>query len=368
MGIHGLNFATDFSGFRGVPSTRDSISSGGETGMATTASPSLRSVPAPRQTARFAPGFGQRSLLTVDTEEEFDWDGEFSTSDHGLKHLKSIAQFQQFAENIGVVPTYLIDWPIATSARAQEMLGDYVRRGKAEIGIQLHPWVNPPFEEKVNAYNSYAGNLPHALEREKFLRLQERIIEGFACTPQIYRAGRYGLGAQSAQMLKDRRVAIDSSVRSLYDYSPSNGPDYSQHPLEPYWVDEERQLLELPLTTVFWGMLRHQGRWLFPRLAKLPKANGIMARAGLLERIALTPEGVPKEAALRGIDMAIDDGLPVLVLSFHSPSLMPGMTPYVRNEDDLDELYDWLRSVYAYLEQRGVAPTTVEEIKASVEV
>jgi hypothetical protein len=66
--------------------------------------------------------------------------------------------------------------------------------------------------------------------------------------------------------------------------------------------------------------------------------------------------------------MAIDDGLPVLVLSFHSPSLMPGMTPYVRNEDDLDELYDWLRSVYAYLEQRGVAPTTVEEIKASVEV
>ena len=133
-------------------------------------------------------------------------------------------------------------------------------------------------------------------------------------------------------------------------------------------MDEERQLLELPLTTVFWGILRHQGRWLFPRLAKLPKANGIMARAGLLERIALTPEGVPKEAALRGIDMAIDDGLPVLVLSFHSPSLMPGMTPYVRDEDDLDELYDWLRSIYAYLEQRGVAPTTVEEIKASVEV
>lgn len=366
MGIHNFNFAEDQSEVRDAPNGREAISAGGETSVTKNSVPSLRSVPAPHQTASFAPGFGQRSLLTVDTEEEFDWEGQFSASDHGLKHLKAIAQFQQFAENIGVVPTYLIDWPIASSARAQEMLGDYVKRGTAEIGIQLHPWVNPPFEEQVNAYNSYAGNLPHALEREKFLRLQERIIECFDCTPQIYRAGRYGLGTKSAQMLKDRRVAIDSSVRSLYDYSPGDGPDYSQHPLEPYWVDAERQLLELPLTTVFWGLLRHQGRWLFPRLAKLPKANGIMARAGLLERIALTPEGVPKEAALRGIDMAIDDGLPVLVLSFHSPSLMPGMTPYVRSEDDLDELYDWLRSIYVYLEQRGIAPTSVEEIKASV--
>ena len=350
----------------GASNERGAMSAGGDRGVSGNPSASLRSVPAPRQKARFAPGFGQRSLLTVDTEEEFDWEGDFSASDHGLKHLKSIAEFQQFAENIGVVPTYLIDWPIASSGRAQEMLGDYVRRGTAEIGIQLHPWVNPPFEEDVNPYNSYAGNLPHALEREKFLRLQERIIERFNCTPQIYRAGRYGLGTQSARMLTDARVAIDSSVRSLYDYRSGGGPDYSQHPLEPYWVDDRHQLLELPLTTVFWGLLRHQGRWLFPRMAKLPRANGILARTRLLERIALTPEGVPKEAAIRGIDMAIDDGLPVLVLSFHSPSLMPGLTPYVRSEDDLDEFYDWLRGVYAYLEQRGIAPTTVEEIKASV--
>ena len=326
----------------------------------------MRDVPSPNQKARFVPGFGQRSLLTVDTEEEFDWEGDFSADGYGLKHIKAIAEFQQFAENIGVVPTYLIDWPIASSGRAQEMLSDYVRRGTAEIGIQLHPWVTPPFEETVNAYNSYAGNLPHALEREKFLRLQERIIERFDCTPQIYRAGRYGLGKHSAGMLTDAQVAIDSSVRSLYDYSSGDGPDYSQHPLEPYWVDEKRQLLELPLTTVFWGLLRRQGRWLFPRAAKLPRANGLLAHTRLLERIALTPEGVPKEAAIRGIDMAIDDGLPVLVLSFHSPSLMPGLTPYVRDEDDLDEFYDWLRSVYAYLDRRGIAPTTVEEIKASV--
>ena len=47
---------------------------------------------------------------------------------------------------------------------------------------------------------------------------------------------------------------------------------------------------------------------------------------------------------------------------------MPGHTPYVRTEDDLDDLYDWLRGVYAYFAMRGVRPTTVREIVQSVEV
>ena len=166
--------------------------------------------------------------------------------DHGLKHLKAIAQFQQFAENIGVVPTYLIDWPIATSARAQEMLGDYVRRGKAEIGIQLHPWVNPPFEEKVNAYNSYAGNLPPDLEEAKYRKLRDKIEESFGTLPRIYRAGRYGLGPQTTRLLSETGIAIDSSVRANFDYSAFHGPDYSRHPLTPYWTDAGRKLIELP--------------------------------------------------------------------------------------------------------------------------
>ena len=36
-------------------------------------------------------------------------------------------------------------------------------------------------------------------------------------------------------------------------------------------------------------------------------------------------------------------------------------------EADLDALYDWFRGVYAYLDTRGVRPTTVEEIMASVD-
>ena len=325
----------------------------------------ITDTPASGSAARFGPEFGTRSLLTVDTEEEFDWSGPFTRTEHGLSHVAHIARFQDFCEELGVVPVYLVDWPIATSPAAVDIIGSAVSAGRAEVGIQLHPWVNPPFEEEVGPFTSYAGNLPPALEREKFTRLRDTIAEAFDTTPLIYRAGRYGLGPETAGLLRDTGVPIDSSVRANFDYRAGHGPDYRAHPLAPYWVDGEKRLLELPLTTVYWGMLRRQGRWVHPLLGKLPKMTGLFSRVGLLERIALTPEGVTAEEALRGIDMALDDRLPLLVLSFHSPSLAPGHTPYVRTEGDLDRLYDWFRRVYLYLEMRGVAPTTVAEILAA---
>lgn len=277
-------------------------------------------------------------------------------------------KFQQFCEGLGVSPVYLIDWPVANSPLAIEILGDAVRAGKAEVGIQLHPWVNPPHHEEVNPFNSHAGNLPPALEREKFLRLRDVIAENFQVSPMIYRAGRYGLGPGSVQMLSDAGIAIDSSVRSKFDYRPGHGPDYRRTPLSPYWLDRAHRVLELPLTTVFWGMLRKQGDMIYPVLRDYPRLRGLLSKLSLLERIPLTPEGVSADEALRGIDIALDDGLPLLVLSFHSPSLVPGNTPYVRSEDDLDRLYDWWRRVYAYLEVRGVKPTTVDGIIKSVQI
>ena len=315
--------------------------------------------------ARFADD-APRFILTVDTEEDFDWDQPLSRDSHDTRHVPKLRKFQQFCENEGVVPIYLIDWPIATSRTAREILREPVLAGRAEIGVQLHPWVNPPFQEEVTQHNSFAGNLPPELEEEKLVALRDAIEENFGIAPLIYRAGRYGLGPNTAQLLAIYGIAIDTSVRPLFDYSSAGGPDYRGHPLHPYWVDEDRTLLELPLTSTFWGMLRRQGDLIYPRLWRMPAMRGVLARLGLLERVPLTPEGVSVEEAIRGIDMALDDGLPMLVLSFHSPSLRPGSTPYVRDDDDLDALYDWWRRIFAYLEQRGVKPSCVRDVMASV--
>lgn len=326
----------------------------------------ISDVPDASRFTRLPENFGQRYIVTVDTEEEFDWLAPLARENQKVEALPALAAFQTFCEERGVVPIYLVDYPVADSTLAGDCLRGAIAAGKAEVGVQLHPWVNPPFDEEVTDFNSFAGNLPRELERAKFMALRDRIEENFGAAPRIFRCGRYGAGPNTADILIEGGIAIDTSVRACFDYSKGGGPNYRDHPLVPYWLDRTAPLLELPLTTTYWGPLRQLGPWLYPRLWRLPQLRGLLSRLGLLERIPLTPEGVSAEEAIRGIDMALDLGLPLIVLSFHSPSLAPGNTPYVRSEEDLERFYQWWREVLDYLARRGVGPTSAQGILDAV--
>ena len=317
---------------------------------------------------QFAPEAGPRFILTVDTEEEFDWDKPFERTGHSVDSVLWLRKFQQFCEGFGVVPVYLVDYPIATSSLAAEVLHEAVAAGRAEVGVQLHPWVNPPHDEEINSFNSFAGNLPYELERAKFMVLRDTIAQNFGIKPLIYRAGRYGLGTETGRILKEAGIAVDTSVRARFDYSAEGGPNFRDLPLHPWWVGAPGELMELPLTTVYSGLLKRFGGWLYPRMWRVPMFRGVLARIGLLDRIPLTPEGVTTQEAIRGIDVALELGLPILVFSFHSPSLFPGYTPYVRNVDDLDALYAWWRDIFSHLSACNVTPTTVSQIIQSARV
>ena len=326
----------------------------------------INEVPIAPEFVRFREGFGHKFVLTVDAEEEFDWRAPLDRHQHRVDAVPALRKFQQFCEGFGVPPVYLIDYPIATSLGAMDALREPIAAGRAEVGVQLHPWVNPPHDEEVNEFNSYAGNLPAELERAKFMALRDAIEKNFGARPRSFRCGRYGAGANTAQILIEGSIAVDTSVRSGFDYSAGGGPNYRNHPLRPYWLDRKAGLLELPLTTVYWGALGRLGPFLYPRMWRLPQLRGALAHARLLDRIPLTPEGVSITEAIRAIDVAVAMELPVLVLSFHSPSLMVGNTPYVRDHDDLDAFYDWWRAIFAHLALRGVAPTGIGEIMDAV--
>jgi hypothetical protein len=304
---------------------------------------------------------GPRFLVTVDTEEEFDWYGPFTRSDHGITHVPAISRFQELCDARGVQPAYLVDYPIANDPAAIALLGGYARDKRAAIGVQLHPWVSPPFFEDLSIINSFACNLPADLEREKLTKLHEAIVQNMGVYPQIYRAGRYGAGQATPAILRDLGLRIDSSMRSRFDYSLHGGPNYSDAPVNPFWLSPG-SLLELPVTTVFGGALRTSGNMLYGRAFSSDAARSMMSRTGLLERIALTPEGIPLEKAIEGIHLALAEGIGILNFSFHSPSLVPGHTPYVRTKADLETFYAWWNGVFDYLEQRGVRPCTVEDI------
>ncbi len=207
-----------------------------------------------------------------------------------------------------------------------------------------------------------------ALQRAKLTALRDAIAGRFSVAPIVYRAGRYGLGAQTARLLAELGFRCDTSVRSGFDYRSGHGPNYRQAPLHPWWtVTDAGPILEVPVTTLFSGLLGDKGARFHHRLERSGFTVGaaLLARLGLVERIALTPEGIPAERACRAIDIAIDHALPVLNFSFHSPSLQPGNTPYVRSAADLTLFYRWWDVVLDHLARRGVAATSAAAIIAS---
>ncbi len=311
---------------------------------------------------RWPTDIGRRFLITVDTEEEFDWEGPFSRSGHTNISVGKLERFQSFVEKYGIEPVYFVDYSIVEEEKSAAFLRSVTAQKKAAVGVHLHPWINPPFEEELNNYNSYAGNLPKELEEKKIVALRDAIESKIGKRPIIYRAGRYGVGPNTIEILSRLGFAADSSVRAWFDYSSQSGPDFAHIGPEPFWLDPQQRLLELPLTSVFSGMLRKQANVLSPWFNRSKTAAALFSNSKLLERIPLTPEGVSAREAKEAIDIALDDALKLLVFSFHSPSLSTGHTPYVQTDDDLDRFYDWWREIIDHLLESGVSSISLEEL------
>jgi peptidoglycan/xylan/chitin deacetylase (PgdA/CDA1 family) len=308
--------------------------------------------------ATLVPEFGRRFAIFGDAEEEFDWNGPFDRANRSTRAIASLpAATRRFAE-AGLIPTYLVDHPVVANPESADIVARMVADGACDIGTQLHPWVNPPFDEEVNRANSFTANLPRPLQRAKLHALTEKIEQVTGVRPIVYRAGRYGIGPHTADLLVEAGYRMDVSVRATFDYSAQSGPDFSRHPIWPWWVKES--LLEVPLTAAFIGAAR---AW--PGLHRIAPLRGPLATTGLLNRVALTPEGTPLGEALAAIRRLLDDGTRLFSLSFHTPSVEIGHTPYVRDEADLRQFWAWWDGVFDLFARNGVTPARVGDILAA---
>jgi hypothetical protein len=315
----------------------------------------------------FPDSFGTRFSVSVDTEEEFAWGSDFSRTGHGTASVPALRDGQAFFRAAGVTPLYYVDLPVIESDEAIDIFRECLADHSADFGIHLHPWVTPPFDEVVSTHNSYAGNLPEAVERAKLRHVRDRMIERLGVHPIAYRAGRYGIGPNSFRILAEEGFRWDSSVRSLYDYRDDGGPDFRWKGHHPFRTGPDNAILEVPLTSVFIGRAGWCGRQVYNRLRQLPSFRSAFAKFGLIERVTLTPEGIPVDKACEAIDVALDVGIRLLSMSFHSPSLAMGHTPYVRSQDDLKTFYRWFDQVFDHCAKRGVTPATVEQIMSASE-
>ena len=311
-------------------------------------------------------------VVVVETEAEFDWARQRPRRAMGVTSVKSQINMQRIFERYQVRPTYVLDYPVSSTPEAYEIIREFHHSGTCEIGAHLQPWDNPPFLERKTDENSYPGNLPFELEREKLLRLSQIIEENVGVRPRIYKAGRYGVGRATAQILAELGYQIDLSVVPGTDLTRQFGPDFSHCGARPYWFGQAPALLEIPLSIGYTGLLARTRSLAYvltmnERLKAL-HVPGVLARLRLVERITLTPEGVSFDEQRRLTRALLHEGQRVFTFSYHSPSLAPGNTPYVQNDADLR---GFLQRIEQYLEffasEVGGHAATPFEVKALAE-
>jgi len=304
-------------------------------------------------------------LIVVDTEEEFDWTAPFSRDSRATRSIPAQALAHEIYHRLGIVPTYAVDYPVATDPEAVAFLSSLRDAGRAGIAAHLHPWVTPPYEEEVNARNSYHCNLPPWLERAKIEALTGAIEKNFGEAPGAFKAGRYGYGPNTGRILADLGYRIDCSFVPHSDFSGDGGPDFRGRPDRPHWLPEG--LLEIPLSVGFLGAMPALGEragWLFdsPGAGRL-RLPGVLARSGIVARSRLTPEGTPPHEQCRLIEAMAARGHRLFSLTYHSPSLAPGHTPYVRDEADLAAFLAGIEQVLTFFrDHMGGRFTTLDGV------
>jgi glycosyltransferase involved in cell wall biosynthesis len=307
-------------------------------------------------------------IVVVDTEEEFDWSKPFSASNRSIESILYQDETQSLFETYGIKPTYVLDYPIVENQKSVAVIKRYFEKNSCMIGAHLQPWVNPPYLEEQSNFNSYPGNLSFRSEYLKLKELTELIETEFSHRPTSYKAGRYGFGPSTPKILKTLGYQIDLSVVPHTDFSKVEGFDFSSFANEPVWLGDDLDLLEVPLTRGFAGMFASLGPRIFrdidsPLGVKL-HLPGLLARAGLLERITLTPEGISLEEMKRLTRKMLSRGRRIFCLTYHSSTLMPGGSPYVTTEEDRQEFVSTIkRYLEFFFDECGGQPCTPDELR-----
>ncbi len=291
--------------------------------------------------------------VVIDAEEDFNWDSPVQGTSQSTGHIRNLRVLVEILQAYGATPTYLLTYPVLQDPHAVAIIRHQLETGACDAGLQLHPWVTPPFGEARSPRASFLGNLDANQEEQKLLTLKAAFTACFGIEPRVYRAGRYGLSHDTPLLLEKHGFTIDTSIAPRTSFAADGGPDYTHHDHRPFWFGERDTLLEVPLCR---GLVGWGGSWAPPLYARLaergePRSGmlALMARSRWAERITLSPEGNDITAMQRLVHGLLGRSDRVFPLSFHSSSLQTGQNPYVRSTADLHVFYDRLSAILDHM-------------------
>jgi len=285
-------------------------------------------------------------FITIDTEED-SW-GNFKSTNHRVENVKYLAALQELFDRYGAIPTYLVNYPVVNSPSAVKIIKNFFINNRCDIGTHIHPWNTPPYTENRNDYNSMLCNLPTQLIYDKLLNLHQQITKSFNIEPICFRAGRWAFNSSVAECLSKIGYRVDTSVTPFVNWQKDSGPDFRTAPSFHYLFNPENvttpdnkgRLLEVPASVNFIQRYRKFCFYLREKIRNKSLLShlrliGILHRLRLLNFYWLSPELSNGNEMVRLAKALVQSGHKFLNMSFHSTSLFPGQSPFVKDRLDL---------------------------------
>ena len=313
-------------------------------------------------------------VLSVDTEEEWDWDTEFPQYNVQVENVQAIEEFQQVCNYIGIRPTYFVDYPVVDNPQSVEVLKSIDKSGQCEIGAHLHPWCNPPMTSENDEWASHVVNLPIDLVEQKLVNLLGKLRDSFGSEICSFRTGRWGINAAVMGLLIKHGIKVDSSVYPFYRNQYFN---CDEAPVEPYWPDlanplkadsqdQQLSIFEVPVSVGF----NHTQFDLCERVHKLASTSllsflrvpGIFWQLKLLRKIYLSPELSSAADMQTLIKILLKRKAPVIHMNLHSSSLIN--LPYSNHPFTREQILENMKQSVSYLQKHAnVTFCTISEAK-----
>lgn len=278
--------------------------------------------------------------ITIDVEPDCSRNWSRSTPltyksvTHGIPHV-----LQPLFNRYSAKPTYFLSPEVIEhddSVRALSTLN-----GRYELGIHLHPEFTAPAKE----YDRYDGvqamkfacyDYSDDIEFRKLENLTEDFKRRFGYRPLCYRAGRFGADIHTVRSLSQLGYLVDSSVTPHIDWGRQGGPDFREFPAQPYFIDPDNftkelagsKILEVPVTIGGKRLPFLPDHWLFYNWLR-PTHMSVWEQKKLIEQYIRTYKEAPNI---------------IFCMMFHSMEIIPGASPYARNQQSANGILSRLNS------------------------
>ncbi len=269
-------------------------------------------------------------LITVDTEEAFDW-SRFDHDDVAVLDPEALRPFQDLCAAHGYRPLYFLTYQVMRHGPSRDFFAALRAQGLADLGVHLHAWTTPPTDDGGGHYYCWQCNLPEDLYRRKLTSLVATFRAAFGVDPIAHRAGRYGIDRAACAGLAEAGLRYDFSPSPGFDFSAAAGPDFSGMSPRPFVVDGGAGPVRVTPVSGALGFIHT------PFYAPAPKiAPGFVDASTAWPRWACAPLRLSPEAASPSQMIALTNHLCAnssapLTLNVHSTSLVADGNMYSVN-------------------------------------